>query len=154
MISKFNKLRKQMELQLDEEIFFTNDEPIQKVYGWFYPTHYDAFHYAVRKYAYKINENVFNDFASNEIKEILYDMAQAWSEWPYDEPYEDEEDELWCKEFNARMYIICMETFDKISDKYDYYLQLNKLYEHILDYDTECKTLPNKRYTPKRGASC
>lgn len=86
MISKFNKLRKEMELQLTDEIFFTNDDPIQRVNGWFYPSDYDVFQYEVKKY--------------------------------------------------------------------EYYLELNKLYEHILDDDTECKTLPNKRYIQKRWASC
>ncbi|MBO7716870.1 MAG: hypothetical protein J6S85_25115 [Methanobrevibacter sp.] len=154
MRSKFNKLKKQMELQLTDEIFFTNEEPIQKMHGWFYPTHYSAFHYEIKKYDYKINKNVFDLFSSNEINEVLYDMSQAWSEWPYDEAYEDEEDELWCKEYNTRMHNICLDTMNEIKTKYEYYIELYKLYDYILDYDTECKTLPNKRYTQKRCVGC
>lgn len=149
MISKFNKLRKEMELQLTDEIFFTNDDPIQRVNGWFYPSDYDVFHYEVKKYDYKINKNVFEEFNFEQIKIVLEDMARAWSEWPYDELYEDEDDREWCLAENERMANICLESIDTIETKYEYYLELNKLYEHILDDDTECKTLPNKTYTTK-----
>lgn len=154
MISKFKKLRKQMELQLTDEIFFTNDEPIQKMHGWFYPSDYNAFEYEVRKYDYKINKNVFELFNFNEIKEVLEDMSRAWEEWPYDEPYEDEEDKQWCLAENERMANICLDTINDVEAKYEYYIELYKLYDYILDYDTECKTLPNKRYVQKRCTSC
>jgi hypothetical protein len=153
MISKFKKLRKQMELQLTDEIFFTSEEPIQKMYGWFYPSYYSAFHRELKKYEYKINKNVFELFNFSEIKEVLEDMARAWEEWSYDEPYEDEEDEKWCLAENERMANICLDTIKDVEAKYEYYIQLYKLYDYILDYDTKCKTLPHKRYTHKRWTS-
>lgn len=154
MISKFNKLRKQMELQMDEDIFDLKSQSIFNYYGEFDSNYYDGFKWLVSRQDYKINKNVFEEYNFYEIRKILEEMNHVWPEDHYDdEPYEDEEDRQWCLEYNERMANICLDTINDVEAKYEYYLQLNKLYEHILDDDTGCKTLPNKRYVQKRCAS-
>lgn len=149
MISKFNKLKKQIELQMDEDIFDLNNQAIFSYYGVINSNYYNGFRCLIIDNDYKINKNVFDEYNFHRIKKILEEMARVWPETNYvDEPYIDEEDKKWCYEYNERMADICLECIDKIETKYEYYLKLNKLYEYILDDDTECKTLPNK-YTQR-----
>lgn len=138
MITKIEKLKKQMELQLDADIFEMTLVSIFDRYGISGAREYSGLRLCCFDNEYKINKNVFDLYNNEKIQDVMWMLHNAWCRaTPINKTKNKIKNKIACG--------ICLDFCVDIDEKFKYYMELKRLYKHILDDITKCKTLPNKR---------
>lgn len=139
MLTMIEKLKKQMELQIDVDIFMLTAHTMFDRYGVTGAREYSALRLCCFYNDYIINKNVFDEYNNEKIKDVMWMLHNAWRCATNIDATEN-------KIKNKIESGICLDLCVDIDEKFKYYIELNHLYKHILHNITKCKTLLNKRY--------
>ena len=143
MLGKIERLKSEMELQLDDDIFDMEVWTFYCYYGIYGVRHYSGLRLACFSNDYKINKYVFDEYHPGEMIDVMRMLHNVWlneSKQAKNAHY---------KRYAEVLSEICFDYYDAIPNAYKYYRKLNELYKHILTKIKNCKTLPNKKYTTK-----
>lgn len=143
MLGKIERLKSEMELQLDDDIFDMDVVTFYSYYGIYGVRHYSWLRLACFFNHYKINKYVFDEFHPGEMVDVMRMLHNVWlneSNRVKNAQY---------KRYAEVLSDICFGYYECIFYGYKYYRKLNELYKHILTKIKGCKTLPNKTYTTK-----
>lgn len=142
MLGKIERLKSEMELQLDDDIFDMNVWTFYSYYGIYGARHYSGLRLACFFNEYKINKYVFDEYHPGTMVDVMRMLHNVWlneSKRVEDAKY---------KRYAEVLSDICFEYYDAIPARYKYYLKYAELCDYILTNIKNCKTLPNK-YTTK-----
>ncbi|MBO7716869.1 MAG: hypothetical protein J6S85_25110 [Methanobrevibacter sp.] len=144
MLSRIEWIKKEMELQLDDDIFNLDVWTMYQHYGIYGARMYSGLRLACFLNNYKINKYVFDEYSAHEIVDVMRMMHNVWLK------ESKRSKDAHFKRYAEVLSDICFEYYDVIPARYIYYRDLNAVYDYILTNIDNCKTLPNKYTTKER----